>query len=235
MGTPCWLLKDLLARCVCTVATVALQMQCVSVHLSTLHEIGSILRATSVCLKCNSRPSRLVNFDDMFSNHRGCLLCLCDLVAQNTSVLQALQQVPTSSVHSRLCQASSLDLHNSSNHAAFTRMLYGIKFAASCWQLVLAPMLKAATAVMQVQAQILPAPTLMYGNRPTDTTRRPGSWEPGKYSLPAKLPAYAIASFADRRGTEQALAVRQMTKQTACIQSEFHALHFCQTFVCLTK
>lgn len=67
--------------------------------------------------------------------------------------------------------------------------------------------LKSLYAAVQVQAMILPAPTLMYGNRATDTTRRPGSWEAGKYSLPAKLPAYAIASFADRRGTEQALAV----------------------------
>ena len=60
-----------------------------------------------------------------------------------------------------------------------------------------------------MQAQILPAPTLIYGTRPTDITRRPGSWEAGKYSLPAKLPAYAVASFADRRGTESALAVSQ--------------------------
>ena len=60
---------------------------------------------------------------------------------------------------------------------------------------------------MQISAQILPAPTLQYGNRTVDTNRRPGSWEPGRYSVPGKMPSYAIASFADRRGTENAMNV----------------------------
>ena len=60
---------------------------------------------------------------------------------------------------------------------------------------------------MQISAQILPAPMLQYGNRTVDTNRRPGSWEPGRYSVPGKMPSYAIASFADRRGTENAMNV----------------------------
>ncbi|DBA92483.1 TPA: hypothetical protein ACH3X1_002716 [Trebouxia sp. C0004] len=59
--------------------------------------------------------------------------------------------------------------------------------------------------MMEIQGQILPAPVLQYGQRTVTTDRRPGSWEPGRYSVPGKMPSYAIASFADRRGTENAM------------------------------
>ena len=62
-------------------------------------------------------------------------------------------------------------------------------------------------ADLQIQGQILPAPVLQYGQRTVTTDRRPGSWEPGRYSVPGKMPSYAIASFADRRGTENAMNV----------------------------
>ena len=62
-------------------------------------------------------------------------------------------------------------------------------------------------ALLQIQGQILPAPVLQYGQRNVQTDKRPGSWEPGKYSVPGKMPSYAIASFADRRGTENAMNV----------------------------
>ena len=64
-----------------------------------------------------------------------------------------------------------------------------------------------ALADLQIQGQILPAPLLQYGQRTVATDRRPGSWEPGRYSVPGKMPSYAIASFADRRGTENAMNV----------------------------
>ena len=76
---------------------------------------------------------------------------------------------------------------------------------------------------LQIQGQILPAPVLQYGQRNVQTDKRPGSWEPGKYSVPGKMPSYAIASFADRRGTENAMNV---SPSWLCP---------CSTFVCRVK
>ncbi len=69
---------------------------------------------------------------------------------------------------------------------------------------------------MQIQGQILPAPVLQYGQRTVTTDRRPGSWEPGRYSVPGKMPSYAIASFADRRGTENAMNVSTYLFGASC-------------------
>lgn len=78
--------------------------------------------------------------------------------------------------------------------------------------------------VLQIQGQILPAPLLQYGPRTVDTNRRPGSWEPGKYSVPGKMPSYAIASFADRRGTENAMRVSSSSVHSKHIAAKINTL-----------
>ncbi len=77
----------------------------------------------------------------------------------------------------------------------------------SFWLLPVSRLMPFVLAYLQIQGQILPAPVLQYGQRTVTTDRRPGSWEPGRYSVPGKMPSYAIASFADRRGTENAMNV----------------------------